>query len=196
MDALGIARARLVGHDWGGAVGYIACIEHPERFERFAALATFHAWVSEGSPPVLFVRPWHFYLLALPLGRLALRPFGLAENRLRAWRREGEFTPGEIDGYAAKIRTGPGADATLHFYRALVWRELPWLIRHGKGIRLTVPTLHLNGELDKLTHGMPGSFRRHADDMTMETVPRCGHFIAEEQRELLLERLLPFLAGR
>src|SRR4051812_47280334 len=42
LDALGLDRVRLVGHDWGLVAGYRACINHPERFERFVALAGVH----------------------------------------------------------------------------------------------------------------------------------------------------------
>src|SRR5947209_2045355 len=44
LDALGIERARLIGHDWGGYVGFIACVENPERFSRFLALGIVHLW--------------------------------------------------------------------------------------------------------------------------------------------------------
>src|SRR5690349_14770248 len=31
LDALGIERAALVGHDWGGIVGFLICLTAPER---------------------------------------------------------------------------------------------------------------------------------------------------------------------
>lgn len=40
MDALGIERASLAGHDWGGMIAAKAVLEHPERFERVAFLDT------------------------------------------------------------------------------------------------------------------------------------------------------------
>ena len=38
LDALGLDRVRLVGHDWGAMAGFLACIRHPERFDRYLAL--------------------------------------------------------------------------------------------------------------------------------------------------------------
>src|SRR5437763_1164341 len=38
VDALGFDRVELVGHDWGVAIGYRACLLWPDRFERFTAL--------------------------------------------------------------------------------------------------------------------------------------------------------------
>lgn len=72
LDALGIDRARLVGHDLGGGAGYQACLDHPERIERFVALTTIPPWLTLKASPMLYLRPWHIYLLALPIGaRLA-----------------------------------------------------------------------------------------------------------------------------
>ena len=39
LDALGIDRAHIVGHDWGAATTYLAITRHPERFERAVTLA-------------------------------------------------------------------------------------------------------------------------------------------------------------
>lgn len=40
LDALGIERAMLVGHDWGGIIAFKATIDHPERVSRVALLDT------------------------------------------------------------------------------------------------------------------------------------------------------------
>lgn len=40
MDALGIERAAVVGHDWGGIIAFKLAIDHPERVNRLALLDT------------------------------------------------------------------------------------------------------------------------------------------------------------
>ena len=43
LDALGVHdKVRLVGHDWGAAVGWKMCMQHPNRVDRYAALAVSH----------------------------------------------------------------------------------------------------------------------------------------------------------
>jgi pimeloyl-ACP methyl ester carboxylesterase len=42
LDALGIAKARLVGHDWGAVCGWAFAIAHPERIDRFVAMSVGH----------------------------------------------------------------------------------------------------------------------------------------------------------
>ena len=33
LDALGLERVRLVAHDWGAWIGFLACVAAPERFD-------------------------------------------------------------------------------------------------------------------------------------------------------------------
>ena len=42
LDKLGVGRFRLMGHDWGGWVGFLICLSHPERVERFMPLNVAH----------------------------------------------------------------------------------------------------------------------------------------------------------
>ena len=195
LDDLGIDRFTLVGHDWGLGVGYLACLDRPERIERFVAMGGPHIWASEGASPRLFVRPWHVYLNASPLGDVATRRLGVPETCLRTWRHRGEFTPEEIEIYVSPLRRPGSARATRLRYRTFVVGELPMFVREHARMRLRTPTLHLNGADDPLTAGVPGSWRRYADDMRYETVADCGHFLAEERPEEVLDRINEFLGG-
>jgi pimeloyl-ACP methyl ester carboxylesterase len=42
LDALGIERARVVGHDWGAAVAWVFAAIHPDRVERLVAMSVGH----------------------------------------------------------------------------------------------------------------------------------------------------------
>jgi pimeloyl-ACP methyl ester carboxylesterase len=57
LDALGIERTRLVGHDWGAAIGYEACLGWPERFEAYMPIGGLTPWSSDGAPLRLWMRP-------------------------------------------------------------------------------------------------------------------------------------------
>ena len=46
-----------------------------------------------------------------------------------------------------------------------------------------------------LNHNLLAGYERHADDMTLEKVDGCGHFIADEMPDLVAERAREFFAG-
>ena len=48
-DALGIDRFTLVGHDWGGAVAWMAALRHPDRVARLAIVNAPHPFVFQRS---------------------------------------------------------------------------------------------------------------------------------------------------
>ena len=53
LDELGLERVKLVGHDWGGWIGFLLCLRAPQRFERYLALNILPPWVSragDGAP--------------------------------------------------------------------------------------------------------------------------------------------------
>ena len=190
LDALQLERASLVGHDWGLLAGYRACLNWPERFHRFVALAGVHPWIRDGATWRSIAAPWHIFVLAW-LGKSARVQRRIAVRSLGAWRQSGEFSASEREVFL----NGLSWYATASFYRNLVTRELPGFARHYRLMRLRVPTLHLNGAHDPLTLGMPLRFGDYADDMRFETVPGSGHFIAEEQPRFLSDRLIQFLGG-
>ena len=69
LDAMGLERVRLVGHDWGGWIGFIMCVRAPERFSRYLALNIPHLWAkTEPEDPAR-----HLALL-VPVGDRDARP--------------------------------------------------------------------------------------------------------------------------
>jgi pimeloyl-ACP methyl ester carboxylesterase len=42
LDALGVAKVRLVAHDWGAGICWQLVVKHPERVDRYVALSTGH----------------------------------------------------------------------------------------------------------------------------------------------------------
>jgi pimeloyl-ACP methyl ester carboxylesterase len=192
-DALGLERFALVGHDWGAALGYRAALYWPRRVERFVPLGGVTPWSSDGARPALWTRPWHLFAYAFLGSRVHSR---LPRRVLRTWRYRGDFTPEEARAYLDPIRRPSATNATVRFDRNIVFNEVPRAVRRHRLWRLRVPTLHLNGEHDPLTQSVPRSYRLYADEMTLEEIPGCGHFIPEEAPDDFLERLIEFLKGR
>ena len=193
LDALGLDRVRLVGHDWGSLIGYRTAIRHPERLESLVAMAGIHPWQVRHTTAVTWRRPWHIWTIAL-LGGVGVTRLGLGERALREWRHHGAFTEDEAAVYMGALRRPSSVAATRRFDRNIPKFEIPRGLREYRRWRNPVPTLHLNGAEDPLTPEHPRGFEPYADRMELEVIPNCGHFIAEEAPDFLVDRLLSFLS--
>jgi pimeloyl-ACP methyl ester carboxylesterase len=202
LDALGLDEVRLVAHDWGGWIGFILCLRHPERFSRYLALNIPHPWgkFSLRSAASLW-RFWYQYLIASPaLGGWIIRNrpgflrliLTAASKRKEAWSEE------DIAAFTEPLREPARARATVQLYRTFLLREFVAVTRgRYRSMRLTTPTLLLFGTGD---FAIPKSFLEgyepYADDMSVELVERSGHFIAEDRPELVTQRALEFFESK
>jgi pimeloyl-ACP methyl ester carboxylesterase len=202
LDALELPRVRLMGHDWGGWCGFLLGLSAPERIERFVALNIAHPW---GVGPSLdgalgLWRLWYQAVVAAPsLGawvlrsrpELVRRAIAGESERGRPWSEE------ELQAFYEVLREPHRARASTRIYRSFLLRELPAVAAgRYRGRRLTVPTLLVFGTGDGvLRRSMVEGFEPHADDMRLELVDGCGHFIVDECPEVVLEHALPFLGA-
>ena len=193
LDALDLDGVRLIGHDFGLITVYLAGYEQPERFKRLVPMGGVHPWSATEATPLLFARPFHIYALASRAGRRLAADTGFPRFLMDYWHGGGGFEPDVAEAYLSLIRRPATARFTHDRYHHIARHEIPWFLRHHRDLRLRVPTLHLNGERDPLSVGTPDSWRAFADDMRLELVPDCGHFIAEERPDWVLDRVLPFL---
>jgi pimeloyl-ACP methyl ester carboxylesterase len=195
LDALGIERAFVVGHDWGGWTAILLGLLHPDRVERLVVLDAPHPW-PRVTPRLMAEgwRGWYTWLIAVPgLGTVLLRRGWITRNILQRGNFGDPFTAEEINGYVDSFRDRSRAVAISHLYRYYqrVFREV--ISGRWRGHRLKVPTRILFGERDRYVSPklLPG-YERHADDMEVELVRDSGHFIVEEQPELVVDRLRSF----
>jgi pimeloyl-ACP methyl ester carboxylesterase len=200
LDALGLDRVKLIGHDWGGWCGFLICLEHPERIERFMALNIPPPW---GKTDLrTFAAIWRFWyqgLLATPLGRWVLenRP-GFVGYMLRGTSTNKEaFSDDELDAFTEPLREPARANATVQLYRTFLLREFSKIARGAyAGKRLTTPTLLLFGTQDfAISPAFLRGYEPYVEDFTLELVPDAGHFIEEEKPQLVTERALEFFGA-
>jgi pimeloyl-ACP methyl ester carboxylesterase len=196
LDVLRLERVRLVGHDWGGFVGFLACLRAPERFERFAALSIVSPWYRAPISPLLLAGLAYQGPLVAPVvgPRIAAMPsFTRLVLQLGG---ERTFARDQLAAYSERFRDPARALATTRLYRSFQWLEMP-AMRFGRYVegRMTVPTLGIYGEKDVLiSDDSFESARPHTDSLRIESVPGAAHFITEEAPDEVLNLLLPFLA--
>lgn len=206
LDLLQVAKVHLIGHDWGGMVGYRLCLSHPERVGRFVCLAAPHPYPQFHARILLHLwKLWPMFAVATPgIGPLLLRS---GRQRLPRWMMTSDtkdpsvFPPADLDRYLSRLRDASRAQAASTLYRSFVLREAK---RSGAGeyqaSRLRTPTLSLYGAVlyrhtSTGTHPeIIGGYEDFADDLTMEHVPGAGYYLAEEKPDLVVKRSLEFLA--
>ena len=197
LDALGLERAHVVGHDWGGWTAMLLGILHADRVDRIVVCNAPHPW------PRLSLRlameswrSWYTWLIATPMiGRRALESEWVARQYIRL--NAGlPLTDEEVEIYARSFREPGRAQAVVELYR--YYQRVLWQTARGewRGRRLTRPTVLLFGEGDVSlsTRLLPG-YEPYADDMRVETVPDSGHFIVDEKPDLVIERMREWLGA-
>jgi pimeloyl-ACP methyl ester carboxylesterase len=190
LDVLGLERVLLVGHDWGGWIGFLICLRRPELVRRYLALNITHPFVRvEPRAIASFWRFWYQFVLAAPgLGSRAASRL----SSVHRWVGVGAWTEGEAAIFLSQFEEPERARATQQIYRSFLLRDLPRALGgRYRRMRLVTPTLLLFGTADQALrpHNLRG-YERWADDMRVELAPGIGHFIADEAPELVAERAL------
>jgi pimeloyl-ACP methyl ester carboxylesterase len=200
MEALGHSRFALIGHDVGMWIGYALAADHPERVARLAVAEAAIPGISPfpplWSPARVNDMLWHF-----SFNRLT----GLNEALVRG--REDVFfgwqfankasTPAAVPGYAVNyyveaIARDPRAlHCAFEYYRAIDQTVEQNIQRQQRRLRL--PVLAIGGA-DGLGEAVAATMRLVADDVTPVVLEHCGHYVADEAAEGMLEALEPFLA--
>jgi pimeloyl-ACP methyl ester carboxylesterase len=201
LDAMGLDRVKLVGHDWGGYVGFLLALRAPERVERFLALNIIHPWPARSLRNTLnsWRLAYQLPLVAPLLGPRVTRIPGVVGLYLRGGVLGGhQFTDEEIEAFEAPLRDPERAKVTARYYRAFQLRDFPALASgRYRGMRLHVPTLLMFGTGDAaIAKSNLAGFEPYADDMRVELVDGSGHFIADTFPELVAERALEFFGAR
>lgn len=196
VEALDLRDVRLVGHDYGGIVGFILCLRQPERFVRYLALATYHPWIGPLGVAGNLTREWYQLITGAPwLGPLVIRRFPAFWLALMRWgvRNPETWLPGEAEHYARHVGAPERAEATSRLVRSLL-PELVELRRRYGDQRLVVPTRMLLGSRDfAISRHLLRGWQHHADDMTVEILPGASHWIPNELPDLVQHEIESFL---
>ncbi|WP_405491432.1 alpha/beta fold hydrolase [Nocardia sp. NBC_00511] len=197
MDALGLKEdVLLVGHDWGGWVGFRMILREPERFRGYLVGNIAHPW----SPPGVVARHAWRILAYQPLMASVGVPLQ-RRTRFLEWligsaaKGENRFDRETIEIFAERFRDPVVARSGRDTYRTFLTREVPAAVRNPERRRATVPVRALFGKDDAAVHySLAAAQTARADDYTLELVERCGHFIVDERPELVRERLIALAA--
>jgi pimeloyl-ACP methyl ester carboxylesterase len=195
MDALGLERVRLIAHQWGARTGFLLCLRAPERFSHYLALNMVHPWPSVARS---LPHAWRYgYTVALEVPRLGPwtlrhRPGFVRGLLCRGVTHAGIWQVEDLEEYARSTQEPARARAGAALHRQYAMRDLvPILLGRHRSQRLTVPTRILAGADDfALAPAMLAGGDRFADDLRVQVVPGCGHYLAEERPDLVIQAAL------
>jgi pimeloyl-ACP methyl ester carboxylesterase len=194
LDALGLTRAHVVGHDWGGFAAILLALRHPERVDRLLLSNTPGPW-ARPSPSIVagLRRAWYAGLVATPiLGERVVRHPRFVPWFLRLGGQAALFSDEDAALYAEQFRDPARAAAASRLYRYYLQTARVVLLRRAyAGQRLSAPTRLLFGADDfYIPIALLQDIEAQGDDLTLEVVRGCSHWMPEERPDLIAERAL------
>lgn len=194
LDALGLGRFALAGHDVGGMVALSLALLHPERVTALCCVETdapgIGQWEAARRDPHL----WHFHFHATP-GLPETLVAGRERDYVRFFHQRdarvpGSWDEGDLDHYAAAL-TAPGRLAAGFAY----YRAFPHSAERNRDLAargpLPMPVLAVGGE-HSLGAKVAGDLATIATRVERLVLP-CGHFVPEEAPGELATALTRFL---
>lgn len=203
LDALGIERAHVLGHDHGGAIAQLLAAEHPKRIDRLVIsnAEAYDNWPSEEERP--FVRATQVPVLGdVVLWAWSLRPlFRFALKEAKAVHDASVLVPELLDGYIrANLSDRHRRQKTKRFLAGQFDPEnnqtttglLDGLRRfdHSTLLIWAEDDPHFGPEWgERLYRDIPGA-------VGLQILPEAGHLLMEEKPERFAALVGEFLAGQ
>jgi pimeloyl-ACP methyl ester carboxylesterase len=185
IDAAGKKSTLLVGHDWGGGVGWHFAMNPPRPIEGYIALNCPH-------PAMLMAhllrwpqiaKSWYMFLFQIPgLPEWLLTRNGAVAigDAFRNTAVDKSRFPDEVLDVYRRNALIPGAmTAMLNWYRALFRTMSRW---RGKATPIIdVPTLLIWGERDHaLGKELSVDTEKHVRDLTVKYLPGASHWVQQD----------------
>ncbi|MBS1301895.1 alpha/beta hydrolase [Loktanella sp. SALINAS62] len=199
LDALGLDRAHVLGHDRGARVAYRFALDHPDRLDRLGIIEIvptgdfWNAWTAD-----LAMAAYHWTFLAqpapLPERMIAADPAGYADWTLAQWTLDKSlnvFAPDALASYRQQMADRAMSMCADYRAGATFDRRLDDADR-AAGARIAAPLRFLWAEagFPARTGDPLGLWRNWAHDVSGNAC-RSGHFAMEENPQAVLDAFLP-----
>jgi pimeloyl-ACP methyl ester carboxylesterase len=195
IDAAGVEKCFLAGHDWGAAIAWWVALKFPERVRRLAILNVPHPAVmmrTLSHSLDQLKRSWYMFFFQIPcLPEAMLRNNDCEQlvQGLTYGSQPGSFTPDDIHKYQqAWLRKG-ALTSMLNWYRAAL--QLPPDL--GGSLRIKVPTLILWGAQDfALSREMAQPSLDLCDEGKLVFFEGSSHWVQHDMSESVNKYLVDF----
>jgi pimeloyl-ACP methyl ester carboxylesterase len=206
-DALGLGRFTLVGHDWGGAVAWLAALKHPDRLSRLVIVNAPHPLVFQKSlfdDPAQRAASQYINAFRNPMMEKGIEAMGLESFFSKTFASHADISLLSEEERRAYLDDwgAPGAmTAMLNWYRASeivvpqigeqasapAWTRAPFP-------KIVVPTLVLWAMRDiALLPVQLGGLSDLVENLRLVTIPDAGHFVPWEQPKTVAAAIRDFM---
>ncbi len=197
IDAAGVERCYLVGHDWGGAVAWWVALRYPERVKKLAILNMPHPAVmlkTLSTSLSQLRRSWYIFFFQIPQFAEAIlrnNDWELVVKMLNAGSKPGSFTPQDLGIYRQAWWRKGAFTAMLNWYRAA--RQIP--PDRNRNMQIHVPTLILWGANDiALGRDMAQPSLDLCDEGRLIFFEDSSHWVHLDEAEAVNRHLIEFFS--
>lgn len=202
MEKLGFTRYHVVGHDRGARVAHRLMLDHPEKVltcTMMDILPTYDMYRDTNQEFATKYWHWFFYIQPydFPERFLASDPEYFIRNNLlkkATPQAQKNFPEDVLQEYIRHYANPVTVHSICEDYRASVSIDMEHDIA-DRATKIKTPLLVLwgaNGVVGNLWDVLQG-WKDLADDVSGFGIEECGHFVPEEQPEIVLNALLEFL---
>lgn len=205
VDALGLQRYSVIGHDWGARAAYIAASQTPERVAHCITISV--GWGTNTQDQKLSLQQsrnyWYHWFFATPRGESELKQDRRAFARFmwNTWSPSWNFAESEFTNTAASFDNPDWVDICLHSYRhrwGFAEGDPDYAALDAKLAstpRIMVPTLMLHGTEDGANHPVTseGKEKLFGDAYKRVLVPGAGHFPQREKPDEVIAEVMNWL---
>ena len=207
-DALGLGRFTLVGHDWGGAVAWLAALRQPERISRLVIINAPHPLVFQKSvveDEAQRAASQYIRAFKSPMMEAGIKAMGLDTFYQKTFGSHADLSKvsdEERQAYLDEWSQDGALTSMLNWYRASeievpekgekasapMWTKLPFP-------HVVMPTLVIWAMKDRalLPIQLEG-LHDLVDDLRIVTVADAGHFVPWEKPEPVIAAIRDFIA--
>ena len=206
-DALGLERFTLVGHDWGGAVAWLAALKHPDRLSRLVIVNAPHPLVFQKSlfdDPAQRAASQYINAFRNPAMEQGIAAMGLETFFTKTFASHADVSllsdeerQAYLDDWGA-----PGAmTAMLNWYRASEIvvpkvgedaRAPAWTMAPFPKIKVPTLVVWAMRDIALLPIQLEG-LHDLVEDLRIVTVPDAGHFVPWEQPKTVAAAIRDFM---
>jgi pimeloyl-ACP methyl ester carboxylesterase len=197
IDAAGVDKCYLAGHDWGAAVAWWVGLHYPERLHKLAILNVPHPAVMMQTLSTSFAqlkKSWYMFFFQIPfLPEAILRnnDWELVVKMMKTGSKPGSFNTRDLEQYRHAWWRKNAMTSMLNWYRAIIQNPPELKGNH----RVQVPTLIMWGVNDiALGSELARPSLDLCDQGKLVFFEQSSHWVQHDESEAVNQYLLDFFS--